>query len=418
MSNEDAWADARALGDIADLFKVMSEPDGEDFAQDATTEGSVNVGGSATGNIDRANDFDWFAIELVAGRTYVIDLEGVDTDAGTLRNPVIRGLYREDGPKIEGTQTPTGGEGRNAQLTFTPEETGTYYVVARGIAKQTGTYTVSLSDITPEPPPEPGPEARDTEPPPQEPPPKPTIEYVDEDEELVSSRQSDDLPANTTTPVMLTIGEPYESTISSQHDTDWVAVDLVANVKYVIHMRGAHTDSGTLPNPIIPGIYDANGDRVGDPWHQNDSFIGYASSIGQNARVYFTPDTTQTYYIALSSPGGDNRDSQGNRVKRDGTYEVEVNYVPRKILRGETTDAEDFPADQSTPGKIVVNGHCIASELQYDADTDWFRVQLIGGIEVSIQIRGNTQWPLRWQAKDLWWQVYDSDGEVAALRRF
>ena len=37
----------------------------------------MTVGGSATGEIDYWGDRDWFAVELEAGTTYRIDLEGV-----------------------------------------------------------------------------------------------------------------------------------------------------------------------------------------------------------------------------------------------------------------------------------------------------------------------------------------------------
>ena len=46
------------------------------FRANARTTGTVAVGGSATGVIEKRNDVDSFAVEPVAGRIYVIDLEG------------------------------------------------------------------------------------------------------------------------------------------------------------------------------------------------------------------------------------------------------------------------------------------------------------------------------------------------------
>ena len=80
----------------------------DDYTHDLTTTGAVSVGGAATGEIEQGNDFDWFTVELVAGRTYVIDVEGSDTGNGTLDNPVLRGLYDSGGVRIAGTQR-TGG---------------------------------------------------------------------------------------------------------------------------------------------------------------------------------------------------------------------------------------------------------------------------------------------------------------------
>ena len=50
-----------------------------DHSADRFTTGTVAVGGSATGTIETACDQDWFAVELVAGRTCQFDLEGSPT---------------------------------------------------------------------------------------------------------------------------------------------------------------------------------------------------------------------------------------------------------------------------------------------------------------------------------------------------
>ena len=48
----------------------------DDFTNGIDTTGRVAVGGTANGNIETGGDRDWFAVELVAGRTYTIDLQG------------------------------------------------------------------------------------------------------------------------------------------------------------------------------------------------------------------------------------------------------------------------------------------------------------------------------------------------------
>ena len=48
----------------------------DDFPADTTTTGQVDVGGSATGNVESVGDADWFLVELEAGTRYQIDLEG------------------------------------------------------------------------------------------------------------------------------------------------------------------------------------------------------------------------------------------------------------------------------------------------------------------------------------------------------
>ena len=117
----------------------------DDYRQNTTTTGRVAVGGTATGEIEQGNDWDWFAVELLAGQTYVIDLEGADSDGGTLDSTVLRGLYDSEGVRIAGTQTNDGGEGDDARLEFTATESGTHYVAARGHGRSTGTYTVRVT---------------------------------------------------------------------------------------------------------------------------------------------------------------------------------------------------------------------------------------------------------------------------------
>ena len=51
----------------------------------------VTVGGSATGDIEGPGDGDWFAVELIEGQEYRIDLEGWRTSAGTLEDPNLLG---------------------------------------------------------------------------------------------------------------------------------------------------------------------------------------------------------------------------------------------------------------------------------------------------------------------------------------
>ena len=113
------------------------------------TTGRITVGSSVTGEIETANDRDAYAVELVAGRTYRIDLEGVATDKGTLVDPFLRWLRDATGTGVAGTRDDNGGEGDNARQTFTPTKSGTYYISARGQGDGVGTYTLTVTDTTP-----------------------------------------------------------------------------------------------------------------------------------------------------------------------------------------------------------------------------------------------------------------------------
>ena len=127
----------------------QGEPQDRDLPRDTSTTGRVEVGNAVTGEFDnRHYEGDWFAVEFVAGRTYTIDLKGFFTGDGTLLDPYLRGIHDADGNGIPGTANNSGGEGSNSRVTFTAEESGTYYIAvgARGIEE--GTYTLEVTDTT------------------------------------------------------------------------------------------------------------------------------------------------------------------------------------------------------------------------------------------------------------------------------
>ena len=127
----------------------VSEPGGEDFSASTSTAGRVAVGDSVTGSIGSSGDEDWFAVELVAGVEYRIDLEGSETGAGTLADPLLRWLHDPDGAGIRGSRNDDGGQGDNARQVFTPTESGTYYISANGKGSGTGTYRLSVTQVSP-----------------------------------------------------------------------------------------------------------------------------------------------------------------------------------------------------------------------------------------------------------------------------
>ena len=123
-----------------------------DFPNNSTTTGRVEVGASATGNISTATDVDWFKVVLEADKTYQIDMKGVDGGGGTLVDPWLDNIRDSSGNEfIDTGHDDIGGEDDilDSRIIFTPTEAGTYYLVATLATTPTGTYTLSVSDITP-----------------------------------------------------------------------------------------------------------------------------------------------------------------------------------------------------------------------------------------------------------------------------
>lgn len=105
----------------------------------------LDVGGSITGTIEEEGDDDVFAINLQAGITYQIDLEGDRTGAGTLIDPFLNGIFDSSGVRVAAADD-DGGVRSNSRILFTPSETGTYFISATSFnnttLNDTGTYTL------------------------------------------------------------------------------------------------------------------------------------------------------------------------------------------------------------------------------------------------------------------------------------
>ena len=144
----------------------------DDIPGSLRSEATVDVGGSSPATSEFERDSDWFRVTLEAGQTYRIDLEGASTGRGTNTDPVLDGIYSSDGRQIPDTRDHFHGEGANARLFFTPDASGTYWIAASGGAyhvitettdigvlggsiptavelhHRTGTYTLSVTDVT------------------------------------------------------------------------------------------------------------------------------------------------------------------------------------------------------------------------------------------------------------------------------
>ena len=77
----------------------------DDYTSDTQTTGTVAVGVSVNAKLENVNDVDWFAIDLVAGKTYSfvqvpdysLDFKG---SGGYLPDPEIQGIYDADGNSV------------------------------------------------------------------------------------------------------------------------------------------------------------------------------------------------------------------------------------------------------------------------------------------------------------------------------
>ena len=314
-----------------------------DFPTTTSTSGEVEVGGSATGNIGSNTDHDWFAVELEAGRTYRIDLEGEETGRGTQDDPYLRGIYNAGGSLIPNTENDDVIDGNlNSRVTFRATADGTYYLEASTF-NDTGTYTLSVRDLTP-----------------------PGV-FVEGATDLADDDATTGEIVVGGFAALGTISEPGRSRGYDTFDRDWFAVELEAWQTYQIDLEGGFLGSdGTYINsgllPEIIAIYDANSNLL------HNTSDREASGPGDAARVEFTPNATGTYYISASGV-----------PHTTGNYELTVSNI--------TTDFDSQAADPSTNGRVTVGGSATGKIDTYQ-DVDWFKVTLTAGTEYQIDLEG------------------------------
>lgn len=131
----------------------------DDYSNDASTTGTIQIGSSSSGLIDFGRDNDWFAVELLAGQRYVFDAKGVATGDGTLGIPSLR-LYSSSRVELKSDLNSSDAATSSlneAHLTFVASTTGTYYLEVTGRyptealslaatwLNSTGTYKVTAS---------------------------------------------------------------------------------------------------------------------------------------------------------------------------------------------------------------------------------------------------------------------------------
>jgi hypothetical protein len=138
--------------DVLGFDRVGSTTPHDDFASSLTDTtapfAQVAVNGTGTGSLETIGDRDWFRVQLVAGVTYVINLEGAATAAGTLSDPYLR--FHDGAGALLAQNDDASTSNLNSQLTFAAATTGTYYVEAGAFSDTgTGTYRVSVNTTTP-----------------------------------------------------------------------------------------------------------------------------------------------------------------------------------------------------------------------------------------------------------------------------
>ena len=219
----------------------------------ANADGTVTGTSAIKHKIERSGDEDWLKVTLTQGHEYVFEVKGLYSGNGTLRDPVIEGVYDPEGDFIQGTQDDDTGVYSDARVFHTATETGDHFVRAENDHSATGEYTISAIDI--------------------------------------SDGLPDDFTAGITTTGTVAVGGQVTGNIEYRGDRDWFKVALDAGKKYRFDLERTDRYKG-LEDPYIHGIHDSAGTLIEGTTDNNSG--GYP-----DAKVIYKPTTAGDYYVAV-----------------------------------------------------------------------------------------------------------------------
>src|SRR5882757_1185081 len=138
---------------VIDTSQINGAPfdDFRDSLADTGAFGQVPINGFSFGNLEVIGDRDWFSVNLSAGTTYVINLQGLQAGVGTLEDPYLR-LHDSTGVVLAQNDDVVSGTDRDSQVTLAVTTGGTYYIDAGSFNDSySGTYKVSINITSPTP---------------------------------------------------------------------------------------------------------------------------------------------------------------------------------------------------------------------------------------------------------------------------
>ena len=385
-----------SLDTLRDALTPLSEPPGGDLPAGTSASGRAPIGSSVTGNIESATDRDWFRVRFdgrIGERVYWLELKGADTGDGTLPDPLIVGIYDRRGnyipySRILGqslTWNNDSGYGRNAITDFTEPCAGDYFVAVAGNEGSTGSYTLSVTDITDTSTSIPG-QSRTGE---------DFAQWVDDsvafrgDVDFLIGNLAPGLPA--TVPAHdLTSIVPTELFDTNQGgdsgSSDLFRLGVVPDRDYRLEIRVPETTDGRPANVsffVFRGYvpYFDLGDKDEAPgamlynfWLVDDKKNGDLSIEFKAPRFYEVQGRTIPSRLLGAFELGE--------------YHFEPGDVYTIVLTDITDAEDDYLGAEETTGTVAVGGS-VTGNLEVDNDVDWFKVRLEEGKSYRIRMRGS-----------------------------
>ena len=380
---------------LRDALTPLSEPAGGDLPAGTSTSGQAPIGSSVTGNIESATDRDWFRVRFngrIGERVYWLELKGADTGDGTLPDPLIVGIYDRQGnyipySRIVGqslTWNNDSGQGRNAITDFTEPCAADYFVAVAGNEGSTGSYTLSVTDITDTSTSIPG-QSRTGD------------DFAGWPDDRVGSMTDVDFLIGNLAPGLpatipahdLTAIEPTELHDTNQGGntaaSDLFRLGVVPDRDYRLELRVPETTDGRPANVsfivfrgYIPyfDLGDENevpGAMIYNFWLVDDKKNGDLSIEFKAPRFYEVEGRNIPARLLVAFELGE--------------YHFEPGDVYTVVLTDITDAEDDYLGAEETTGTVAVGGS-VTGNLEVDNDVDWFKVRLEEGKSYRIRMRG------------------------------
>ena len=389
------YCTGESLDTLRDALTPLSEPSGGDLPAGTSASGRAPIGSSVTGNIESATDRDWFRVRFngrIGERVYWLELKGADTGDGTLEDPLIVGIYDRQGNYIPYssvvgqslTWNNDSGYGRNAITDFTEPCAGDYFVAVAGNEGSTGSYTLSVTDITDTSTSIPG-ESRTGE------------DFAGWGDDRVGSMIDIDFLIGNLAPGLpatipahdLTASEPTELHDTNQGGntaaSDLFRLGVVPDRDYRLELRVPETTDGRPANVsfiVFRGYIpyfdlgdenEAPGAMLYNFWLVDDQRNGDLSIEFKAPRFYEVEGRNLPARLLVAFELGE--------------YHFEPGDVYTVVLTDITDAEDDYLGAEETTGTVAVGGS-VTGNLEVDNDVDSFRVRLEEGKSYRVSMRG------------------------------
>ena len=149
-----------------------------------------------------------------------------------------------------------------------------------------------------------------------------------------------DAAASTETAAMMSAGDEFKGSLSSETDEDWIKIELTAGMLYTITLSGREDgDNGPSPDTLLQ-LFDSKGGFI----KQNDDIDGAKGNL--NSKFDFLPEVSGYYYISASSYNGNpNQDNSGDYIVEVTAIEPPDPTVGEDIRGTERVEAVDAVGD-------------------------------------------------------------------------